>query len=110
MKTDNQELPAERWQVPLQEDDWGKWWYAHVAHAATGNIAAAGMLIAPFELHPLAIVPFAGLTLHVAWRQYVEFLRRNDTPGRDLQWHLIGYVSGLAEGVGWLGVRLAGLI
>ena len=69
---------------------------------ATGFIAAAGMLVAPVELpelHGLASLPFALLTIMVWVRQTVEFLRRNDTPGRDLQHHMMGYVGGLA--VGW---------
>ena len=67
----------------------------------TGTIAAAGMLIAPVELHQLAWIPFALLTLMVWVRQTVEFIRRNDTPGRDLQHHMIGYVAGLVAGSAW---------
>ena len=68
---------------------------------ATGVIAAGGMLIAPVELHQLAWIPFALLTLMVWVRQTVEFLRRNDTPGRDLQHHVMGYVAGLVAGSAW---------
>ena len=68
---------------------------------ATGAIAAAGMLIAPVELHELAWIPFALLTPMVWVRQTVEFLRRNDTPGRDLQHHIMGCVAGLIVGSAW---------
>ena len=68
---------------------------------ATGVIAAGGMLIAPVELHQLAWIPFALLTLMVWVRQKVEFLRRNYTPGRDLQHHVMGYVACLVAGSAW---------
>ena len=87
-----------RWKTPLAPENWRRWWFAHLSHMATGMIAAAGMLIAPVELHQLAWIPFALLTLMVWVRQMVEFLRRNDTPGRDLQHHMMGYVAGLLAG------------
>ena len=90
-----------RWKTPLQPENWRRWWFAYLAHMVTGAIAAAGMLIAPVELHELAWLPFALLTLMVWVRQTVEFLRRNDTPGRDLQHHMMGYVAGLIAGTWW---------
>jgi len=34
----------------------------------------------------------------VAVRQTVEFIRRGDTPGRDLGDHLVGFTAGLVAG------------
>ena len=45
---------------------------------------------------------FALLSILVVARQTVEFLRRNDTPGRDLGDHLTGYFLGI---VLWVAVR-----
>ena len=39
-------------------------------------------------------------------RKTVEFLRRNDTPGGDLQHHMMGYVAGLAARSAWVLSRL----
>ena len=39
---------------------------------------------------------FALLPILVVARQTVEFLRQNDTPGRDLGDHITGYVVGIA--------------
>ena len=97
--TSPDDAARQRWKAPLQPENWRRWWFAYLAHMATGAIAAAGMLIAPVELHPVASLPFALLTLMVWVRQTVEFIRRNDTPGRDLQHHMMGYLVGLA--VGW---------
>ena len=85
----------------MPPEDWREHGVSYVAYMATGVIAAAGMLIAPVELHQLAWMPFALLTLMVWVRQTVEFLRRNDTPGRDLQHHMMGYVAGLIAGTWW---------
>ena len=93
-----------RWQVPLQKLDFKKWWYAYIAHGLMGFICSAGTLTfalgltwfgAEFPQVPLAIVAFAPVTFYCFFRQTVEFMRRNDTPGRDMEHHLIGYVVGL---------------
>ena len=101
---------TQRWKKPLQPENWRRWWFAYLAHMATGAIAAAGMLIAPVELHPVASLPFALLTLMVWVRQTVEFIRRNDTPGRDLQHHMMGYVAGLVVGWAYLAPHLTEVI
>ena len=57
------------------------------------------MLVAPAHFGSLSIVPFAMLPMLVTARQIVEFVRRRDTPGRDLGDHLTGYVGGLFVGL-----------
>ena len=64
----------------------------------TGAVAATGMIVSAAS-EPIGIVPFAGVTGLVMVRQTVEFLKRRDTPGRDLGDHLIGYVFGLGVGI-----------
>ena len=92
-----------RWMVPLPLEDWKKHWKDYLSHGGTGVIAAAGMLIAPlyFPFPELVFIAFGMVTPAVYARQYIEFLRRNDTPGRDLKHHLMGYVLGLGIGVAW---------
>ena len=57
------------------------------------------MLVVPAHFGDLSIVPFAMLPMLVTARQIVEFVRRRDTPGRDLGDHLTGYVMGLFVGL-----------
>lgn len=85
--------------TPVPPRDWSRWWWAYAAHWCTGFVAACGMLVAPVLAGHLAIVPFAMLPVLVSVRQIVEFLRRWDTPGRDLGDHLTGFVAGLFVGL-----------
>ena len=79
-----------RWDVPVPKENWKKWWWAYSAHFATGAIAGAGLAyggdVAPY----FVIIPAL-----VVCRQTVEFLRRNDTPGRDLAHHMTGFIIAL---------------
>ena len=80
----------------------GEWKHicGYVSHFATGFIAAAGMIIAPaWEGEAVLVVPFGLLTAAVLTRQTVEFMRRGDTPGRDLHHHIMGFVAGLGTGL-----------
>ena len=98
-----------RYNEPVPERDWPLHWKSYVAHFATGLIASTGMglmplclwlLGAPVLLAAVSLVPFLWLSITVQIRQYVEFLRRNDTPGVDLMDHQTGLVSGLGVLVG----------
>lgn len=94
-----------RWMHKIPARDWSKWWYAYLSHAGTGLIASCGAILVvrqAVEEGPvwLGLLPvFLWLSAMVLWRQYVEFLRHNDTPGRDLQDHMIGYAAGAVVGL-----------
>ena len=89
----------DRWQVKLPERNWRRWWWAYGLHGATGCIAAGGTTIAVSHGEVALAAPFLWLSAMVLWRQYLGFLRKNDTPGRDVGDHMIGFVLGLAAGV-----------
>ena len=78
--------------------EWRKYGAWYLVHMFTGAVAAAGMIVSATS-EPIGIVPFAGVTGLVMVRQTVEFLKRRDTPGRDLGDHLTGYVFGLGVGI-----------
>lgn len=84
---------------PVPPRDWARWWWAYLLHALTGFVASTGMLVAPAYFGDPSIVPFAMLPVLVAARQTIEFLRRWDTPGRDMGDHLTGFVIGLFIGL-----------
>ena len=88
-----------KWNKEVPKENWKKWWVAYISHMGTGAIASIGILLSPKYLHPLAILAFILLPVLVVCRQTLEFLRRNDTPGRDLKHHLMGYTLGIAIGV-----------
>ena len=93
----------DRWKEEVPEENWKKWGYAYIAHMATGFIAALGMMTVPFYFDAwYLVIPFAGLTILSMTRQTIEFLRQNDTPGRDFQHIMMGYVPGLLLGVALL--------
>ena len=88
-----------RWLDRLPSRNWRKWGVAYVAHAATGFFSSSGSIIS-LDQGLIYLTPaFIQLSLLVCWRQYVEFLRRNDTPGRDLGDHIIGFGAGIAAGM-----------
>ena len=83
--------------------NWEEHWVGYLTHWATGFIAATGMLTIPVWQHePVLFVPFLTLSFLVATRQTVEFLRRGDTPGRDIGDHIRGVGAGLVTGVALL--------
>ena len=96
-----------RWRrPPVQPRDWKKYGVAYVAHGVTGFAASFGMIVAGSHFGWFVFIPFLLLTVEVLYRQTIEYLRRHDTPGRDLQDHLTGYVTGLCAAVAvfvWIG-------
>ena len=69
-----------------------QYWKEQLTHAVVG--LTAGLLLT-------LGYPTAGLVVMgtVAVRQGLEFAKRNDTPGIDLAYHLIGLLSGIGIGV-----------
>ena len=85
---------------PVKARDWEKHWVGYLTHWATGFIAATGMLTIPvWQAESVLVTPFLALSLLVGIRQSVEFLRRGDTPGRDIGDHIRGFGVGIATGV-----------
>ena len=70
-----------------------RYWKEHIVHLGVGIFA--GLLLTYFDL------PLAGITvMGTVWvRQGLEFLKRHDTPGIDLAYHLGGLVTGVAVGL-----------
>ena len=84
----------------LEARDWEKHALPYIVHFMTGLIASTGMmLVTVWQGKPELVVPFFGLSLLVISRQTVEFLRRGDTPGRDLGDHIRGFAIGLVLSV-----------
>ena len=79
-----------RWRDPLPSVDWRQWWYAYIAHFLTGALAGLGVTYGGE-----AAVYFVVIPALVVARQTLEFLRRNDTPGRDLGQHIAGFCVGI---------------
>ena len=75
-----------------------KYWKEHLVHVVIGGFA--GLLATSLEL------PTAGLIIMgTVWvRQGLEFLKRRDTPGIDLAYHLGGLLTGTGVGI-WLLTR-----
>ena len=95
----------ERYDAPVPQRNWRKWCFAYAAHFLTGVISGFGLGLACGGYLPGA---FAGsVSLLVFTRQTVEYMRRNDTPGRDMGDHLAGVLTG---GLTAAGLRLGGLL
>ena len=66
--------------------DWRRYWWAYLLHGLSGGLAAVGILMGgvwrTFALVGLAVEMFY---------QLVEFLRRGDTPARDVKDVKLGY-------------------
>ena len=91
---------SNRWQQELPPRDWGEYGWCYLAHGATGAISGAGLgvaIVGAILVSPVYLAAaFAALTsLLVFWRQTTEFIRRNDTPGRDMGDHIVGWCVGL---------------
>ena len=82
-----------RWSNPIPKRNWHKWGVAYVSHMTTGAIAQCGAVLGAALIDPFLLTAVA-IHLLVIARQGLEFMRRNDTPGRDLMDHIIGAVIG----------------
>ena len=76
----------------VPDRNWRKWGLAYIAHAATGALSGAGVGAALAFTEPAFALSFL-LSVLVMVRQTVEYLRRYDTPGRDLGDHIVGWVA-----------------
>ena len=87
-----------RWRVPVPPVNVRRWWYGYLAHTLEGALTAVAMVAGP-ALWPSLAVPLlvAGALLFTGsiFAQYLGFLRKNDTPGRDVHHILLGYCLGL---------------
>ena len=79
---------------PLPPWDWKHHWYNHLGHALLG-ILVAGIVCSGWAVAGCAI-----LTCYLVY-QWLEFLRRGDTPARDVKVFMVGLVPVLAAGWGW---------
>ena len=78
--------------MKVPERNYRKYWLAYIAHAATGALSGAGVATAIATGNPIYALSYL-ITLQVQVRQTVEYLRRHDTPGRDLGDNLAGFVA-----------------
>lgn len=98
-----QKSGKQRWQVPVPKVDFRKWWYGYLGHGLEGAIAAVTMVVGPFlwpgigaYLFGTGALLFGGSII----AQWLGFLRKNDTPGRDVHHIIIGFILGLlASGI-----------
>ena len=72
--------------------NWKRYWKEHLVHISTG--ALAGWCLATG--HPAA---GAGILGMIWVRQSLEYMKRHDTPGIDLAYHLGGLVLGTVAGL-----------
>ena len=82
----------------LPKGDLKKHGIDYAVHFLVGFAAALGMLVGPALENAVVAVPFVMLVVFICVRQTVEFMRRRDTPGRDLQHYMMGYMGGLGIG------------
>ena len=90
--------PGVRWGEAVPQRDWRRWGFAYAAHFATGVISGAGVGAAVAGAPGLTALS-ATISGLVMTRQTVEWLRRNDTPGRDMGDHIAGYLVGFLGGI-----------
>ena len=88
-----------RWRQRLPRARFVDYLFNYPAHVVVGFLAGAGMLLGGEFIG--VWIPFALLLGLVIVRQTVEFVRRNDTPGRDLGQTMAGLILGYAFGA-WL--------
>jgi len=82
----------------LPAGSWREHTVPYFTHIFVGFAAAFGMVVSPALEGPILAVPFVMLFVFICVRQTVEFMRRRDTPGRDLQHYMMGYMVGLIAG------------
>lgn len=94
-----------RWSNPVPPRDWRSYGLCYAVHFLTGMIAGAGVgyaiggVVAHQSPYLLAPALTQLLAFRTDWRQTVEFLRRFDTPGRDMGDSIAGYCFGLLGGM-----------
>ena len=86
----------------LPPGSWSKHRVPYITHIFVGFAAAFGMVVGPALEGAILAVPFVMLVVFICVRQTVEFMRRRDTPGRDLQHYMMGFMGGLIAGVACL--------
>ena len=94
-----------RWMVPVPPVNWRRWWPAYLGHALEGALAAAAMIAGPALWPAFAKYLFGAGALLLAGSitaQCLGFLRKNDTPSRDVHHVLLGYCAGLLACGAWL--------
>ena len=74
----------------IPKRNWRKWWYAYGAHMLTGAISG-GFTAFAVSVNEWTYAFAIALSVLCFWRQTVEYLRRNDTPGRDMGDHITGW-------------------
>lgn len=99
---EQEKIVKERWKIPIPKPDWGVWWKEYLTKYVCGFICGGGAVYATdrfgFEYAVVfLILPF----IHVS-RQALEFMRRNDTPGRDLEYFVTGMYLGIISSVLYL--------
>ena len=82
----------------LPKGSWRQHMVPYLTHIFVGFAAAFGMVVGPALEGPILATPFVMLVVFICVRQTVEFMRRRDTPGRDLQHYMMGYMVGLVAG------------
>ena len=94
-----------RWRVPVPPLNLRRWWYGYLGHALEGALAAGAMVAGPVLWPSLPAPLFGAGALLFAGSiaaQWMGFLRKNDTPGRDVHHVLLGYCVGLLASGVWL--------
>ena len=80
--------------IPDMKENARRYWKEHAGHFLIPAIAMAIAVL----LTPIAVA----VPAFMCWRQYVEFLRRGDTPGIDLAYIIAGAFAGLLVAAGIL--------
>ncbi len=94
-----------RWRAPVPPVDLRRWWHGYLGHFLEGALAAAAMTAGPMlwpDLGPYLFGAGALLLAGSIAAQWLGFLRKNDTPGRDVHHVLLGYCAGLLCCGAWL--------
>ena len=63
-----------------------RYWKEQITHTVVAALGTVCLLIAPLRWAGAALLAFIGI------RQTLEFQKRNDTPGIDLAYHMLGII------------------
>ena len=94
-----------RWRVPVPPVNLRRWWPGYLGHFLEGALAAATMIAGPALWPDFGNYLFGAGALLLAGSftaQWLGFLRKNDTPSRDIHHILLGYCAGLLACGAWL--------